>query len=111
MTVYKIVGLVGVLVAIVAAFMTVPYADPIIAIAPTVGKHDYDGFRAISAPLLVVCSENDFATDRQALDTWFAGLPMTRQLVRERCDNHFFRGHEKWLVETICRFLESNSRV
>jgi hypothetical protein len=32
-TVYKIVGLVGVLVAIVAAFMTVPYAEPIIAIA------------------------------------------------------------------------------
>jgi alpha/beta superfamily hydrolase len=85
--------------------------DPIIAIAPTVGKHDYDGFRDISAPLLVVCSDDDFATDRQALDAWFVGLPMTRQLVREQCDNHFFRGHEEWLVESICRFLGRNSRA
>ena len=33
MNVYKIVGLLGVLLAIVAAFVSVPYAEPIIAIA------------------------------------------------------------------------------
>jgi hypothetical protein len=35
-TVYKIVGLLGVLLAIVAAFVSVPYAEPIIAIAGVV---------------------------------------------------------------------------
>lgn len=33
MNVYKIVGLLGVLVAVVAAFVNVPYAEPIIAVA------------------------------------------------------------------------------
>ena len=33
MNVYKIVGLLGVLLAIVAAFVTVPYAEPIMAVA------------------------------------------------------------------------------
>ncbi len=33
MNVYKIVGLIGVLLAIVAAFVSVPYAEPLIAIA------------------------------------------------------------------------------
>ena len=33
MNVYKIVGLLGVLLAIVAAFMTVPYSEPLIAVA------------------------------------------------------------------------------
>jgi hypothetical protein len=36
MTVYKIVGTLGVLLAIVAAFVNVPYAEPILAIAGVV---------------------------------------------------------------------------
>lgn len=36
MNVYKIVGLLGVLLAIVAAFVTVPYAEPALAIAGVV---------------------------------------------------------------------------
>ena len=33
MNVYKIVGLLGVLLAIVAVFVNIPYADPLIAVA------------------------------------------------------------------------------
>ncbi len=33
MTIYKIIGLLGVLLAIVAAFVSVPYAEPALAIA------------------------------------------------------------------------------
>ena len=33
MNVYKIVGLLGVLLAVVAAFVNVPYAEPLIAVA------------------------------------------------------------------------------
>ena len=36
MNVYKIVGLLGVLLAIVAAFVNVPYAEPIMAVAGAV---------------------------------------------------------------------------
>jgi uncharacterized protein len=78
--------------------------DSLVLIAPTVAKHNYDSFRSVTCRLLVVASEDDFATDAQRLEDWFGTLAMPRQLVRARCDNHFFRGHEDWLIETILRF-------
>jgi uncharacterized protein len=87
-----------------------PYVRPqedlaaLVLIAPTVAKHDYDSFRSVTSPLLVVASEDDFATDVRRLEDWYGTLGMPRQLVVQRCDNHFFRGHEDWLVETIVRF-------
>ncbi len=74
-------------------------------IAPTIGKHDYASFQSVQTPLFVVASEDDFATDVEQLETWLASLTMPRQLVRKRCDNHFFRGHETWLVEVVSQFL------
>ena len=86
--------------------------DPaaLVLVAPTVGKHDYASFRSVSRPLLVVASEDDFATDARQLEDWFGTLAMPRQLVRQRCDNHFFRGHEDWLIETVCQFLDGHWR-
>jgi alpha/beta superfamily hydrolase len=79
-------------------------------IAPTVARHDYDSFRSVATPLLVVASEDDFATDADRLEDWVEKLAMPRQLVRQRCDNHFFRGHEGWLLETVWQFLEGHWR-
>jgi alpha/beta superfamily hydrolase len=79
-------------------------------VAPTVDKHDYDLFLAVNSPLLVVASEDDFAADAQRLERWFDALSMPRQLLRPRRDNHFFRGHEDWLVETVYRFLDEQGR-
>jgi alpha/beta superfamily hydrolase len=80
--------------------------DAFVLVAPTVAKHDYDAFRSLRRPLLVVASDDDFATDARRLDDWFATLTMRRRLERRRCDNHFFRGYEDWLTETVFRFLE-----
>ena len=77
----------------------------IVLIAPTVAKHDYDTFHSVTSPLLVVASEDDFATDGARLDDWFNKLRMPGRLVRKHCDNHFFRGHEDWLTETVFQFL------
>jgi alpha/beta superfamily hydrolase len=82
----------------------------LVLIAPTVAKHNYDSFRAVHTPLLVIASEDDFATDADQLEQWFNTLCMPRQLVRRHCDNHFFRRHEPWLVETICQFLDHHER-
>jgi alpha/beta superfamily hydrolase len=79
-------------------------------IAPTVARHNYDSFRSVTTPLLVVASEDDFATDADRLEDWVGTLAMPRQLVRQRCDNHFFRGHESWLIETVWQFLEGHWR-
>jgi alpha/beta superfamily hydrolase len=78
----------------------------LVLIAPTVAKHDYDSFRSVTSPLLVIASDDDFATDAQRLEDWCGTLAMPRQLARKPCDNHFFRGHEVWLTETILRFLD-----
>jgi alpha/beta superfamily hydrolase len=89
-----------------------PYVRPrgdlaaLALVAPTLEKHDYDSFFSVTTPLLVVASEDDFATDAERLRAWFGALSMPRQLVRQRRDNHFFRGHEEWLAETVFRFLD-----
>jgi uncharacterized protein len=77
-------------------------------IAPTIVKHNYDSFLSTSNPLLVIASEDDFATDSEQLDHWLGTLSMPRKLIRQKCDNHFFRGHEDWLVETVFRFLDAH---
>ena len=84
--------------------------DALALIAPTVTKHDYNSFLVLSNRTLVVASEDDFAVDAERLKTWFTSLSMPRRLVRQKCDNHFFRGHEGWLVETVFNFLDSDGR-
>jgi alpha/beta superfamily hydrolase len=79
-------------------------------IAPTVGKHNYHSYLSVRTPLLVVGSEDDFATESEQLKSWVATLSMPRQLVQKPCDNHFFRGHEGWLLETISGFLSDHQR-
>jgi len=79
-------------------------------IAPTIAKHNYDSFLSVSNPLLVVASDDDFATQADHLQGWFEKLTMPRQMVRKRCDNHFFRGHENWLIETVTQFLDGHER-
>jgi uncharacterized protein len=82
----------------------------LVLVAPTVAKHNYDSFRSVNRPLLVIASTDDFATDAHELDHWFRTLTMPRQLLQQRCDNHFFRGHEQWLTESVFQFLEDHWR-
>ncbi len=83
---------------------------PLVLVAPTVGTHDYQTFAGLANPLLVVASEDDFAADASQLRDWFATLQGPRQLVVGRHDNHFFRGHESWLADTVRSFLDETWR-
>jgi alpha/beta superfamily hydrolase len=83
---------------------------PVILIAPTVAKHDYETYRDLANPMLVIASDDDFATDADRLEHWLSTLTMPRQLVRQRCDNHFFRGHENWLTDIVNKFLMDHWR-
>jgi alpha/beta superfamily hydrolase len=77
-----------------------------VLVAPTVGKHDYRDYLPRTDPVLVVASEDDFAAPAEAVQPWFDSLAAPRKrLVRRRLDNHFFRGHEPWLVRTVADFL------
>jgi alpha/beta superfamily hydrolase len=83
---------------------------PLVLIAPTVGTHGYDAFASAAGPKLVIAPEGDFAADPECLRQWFARLPGTRWLVPVRGDGHFFRGQERWLVETVAEFLHEQWR-
>jgi uncharacterized protein len=83
---------------------------PLVLIAPTIGKHDYDTFLPVPGPTLVIASEDDFATDAEKLQSWFKRLAGPKYLLQKRLDNHFFRGHESWLVEMIDHFLREQWR-
>jgi alpha/beta superfamily hydrolase len=80
----------------------------VVLIAPPLGKHDYTDFAAVQCPLLVIVSENDFTLEPERLRSWFDRLLAPKQLVQASLDNHFFRGHEAWLVETISAFLQEH---
>jgi alpha/beta superfamily hydrolase len=82
----------------------------LVLIAPTVAKHDHAPFQAVRRPMLVIAPEDDFATETSVVRQWFDSLNAPRQLLTTRLDNHFFRGHEAWLVETIFTFLQARWR-
>ena len=80
----------------------------LIAVAPPLGKHDYSNFADSRCPLLAIVSEDDFTLEHPRLKAWFDTLPEPKRLVQKASDNHFFRGHEPWLVETASAFLEEH---
>ena len=77
----------------------------LILLAPTIAKHDYTAYLAVPNPKLVIASEDDFASDAARLQSWFDALTPPKRLIQNRFDNHFFRGHEAWLAETVFAFL------
>jgi alpha/beta superfamily hydrolase len=77
-------------------------------IAPTIGKHAYDAFLTMPNPILVIASQDDFASDRDRLHAWYGALPGPRQLIHERFDNHFFRGHEDVRAATGFDFFQAH---
>jgi alpha/beta superfamily hydrolase len=57
--------------------------------------------------MLVVASDNDFACPIDALREWVKSDKGTTELVVMNKVEHFFRGHESAVVETVHRFLKS----
>jgi uncharacterized protein len=83
----------------------------LVLIAPAIGKHDLDGFTALTQPKLVIAPRDDFALDEAQLPAWFDRLPGAKELIRPCLDGHFFRGHEADLVEMAGSFLDRQRRL
>jgi alpha/beta superfamily hydrolase len=82
----------------------------LILLGPTIAKHDYDSYLEVNNPKLVIASEDDFASDAARLQSWFNELTPPKRLIQKRFDNHFFRGHEAWLADTVFDFLRDQWR-
>jgi alpha/beta superfamily hydrolase len=81
-------------------------ADLLILVAPTVGKHDLEGFEDLAQPRLVVGPCGDFAAGEQHLLSWFERLSGPCELLRPWLDGHFFRGHEDFLADAVATFIQ-----
>jgi alpha/beta superfamily hydrolase len=81
----------------------------VVLIAPPLGKHDSVDYAAVKCPLLSIVSTDDFTLEPARLHTWFDRLASPKRLVLAAADNHFFRGHEPWLVETVSDFLAEHA--
>jgi alpha/beta superfamily hydrolase len=86
--------------------VVVPGRAAYVLIAPPLSRHDYMALARVRGPILVIASEDDFATDVGCLREWFDRLPAPKRLVLAALDNHFFRGHEPWLVDRVSDFLQ-----
>jgi alpha/beta superfamily hydrolase len=81
-----------------------------VLVAPTLGKHDYEAYNSVSCPVLAIASEDDFAAEAGKVRGWVDSLTSPARLILRRLDNHFFRGHEAWLAETVADFLAEQWR-
>jgi alpha/beta superfamily hydrolase len=60
-------------------------------------------------PILTIVSTDDFTLEPARLQSWFDRLPGPKRLTQAAADNHFFRGHEPWLVQTASDFLAEHA--
>jgi len=78
-------------------------------VAPTISQHDYSHLSHLAISKLIVASFDDFAVPTESLQQQFLEWASPKRLVIENIDNHFFRGHESWLTETVERFMRGES--
>jgi len=83
--------------------------ESVTLIAPTISQHDYSHLTISPTPKLVVASSDDFAVPADDLRQQFSTWSAPKRLILEQVDNHFFRGHETWLAETVALFLRGES--
>lgn len=77
----------------------------LVLISPNAKQHDFGALAHSTAPLFVVHADNDFTCDEQSAARWFDTLrePKSRSVLC--AGEHFFRGSEPLLAETVLTFL------
>jgi alpha/beta superfamily hydrolase len=80
----------------------------LVLIAPPLDKHDYSGYATLRKPILAIFSSDDFTSESTMAHRWFERISAPKQMIQEKRDNHFFRGHEAWLAEEVSGFLQEH---
>jgi alpha/beta superfamily hydrolase len=81
-----------------------PVGAPLVLISPTLTKHDYVSLGRQN-PLLVVHSENDFATPAAALTAWADALPSRPRMHCIIGGEHFFKSREVEVAAVAIQFI------
>ena len=78
-----------------------------VLVSPNPNRHRFDGLSKCAIPLLVVHSDNDFASTPEQTHAWFDCLRTPKSLTMLDSAEHFFRGQEQALLDTVLKFLTS----
>lgn len=76
-----------------------------VLISPTVARHDFRSLTGWATPLLIVHSDNDFATPARAVEQWVETLPEPKQRCCIDGRDHFFRNTEHRVAQLCSRFI------
>jgi alpha/beta superfamily hydrolase len=80
----------------------------VVMIAPPFGKHSYAEFASLITPALAVIAARDFAHDQVQLDGLVGRRVAPTRVVSLETD-HFFRGDEAGVAETVARFINEGA--
>lgn len=81
-----------------------------VLISPTLKQHCFQCVTTTEAPLLVIYSDDDFATPRQSTESWLASLPVPVQSLCIPGGEHFFKGLEARVTGAVGAFIRSTMR-
>jgi alpha/beta superfamily hydrolase len=73
-------------------------------VSPTLTKHDYEPATRAQPPLLVIYSDNDFATPQSVTEQWLGRCSATTSRLCIAGADHFFRDVEPQVCEACRRF-------
>jgi alpha/beta superfamily hydrolase len=78
----------------------------LVLISPTLTRHPFDRPSGAHGPeLMVLYSDNDFATPASAVESWVRAAPTPPRCVRRDGGDHFFRGQEAEVAALVAAFL------
>lgn len=80
-------------------------ASAAVFISPNSKHHDFTAMDEFSRPLLVVHSDNDFTATTHDFAQWFDTLRDPKRACMLLACEHFFRGQEEKVVQTVLGFL------
>ena len=84
-----------------------PLAGPLVLISPTLRQHPFAALELLRLPLLVIYSDDDFATPRDVTERWLAALPFPPQSLCVEGGQHFFKGREPRVAGACAAFVRS----
>lgn len=80
-------------------------ATAIVAVSPPVTRVALTAYRDCALPKTFLAGDKDFVFDQEIFTTEFAALPQPKQWIPMPGCDHFFRGEEKRLANTIAETL------
>lgn len=96
---------------VVASLAPAFHPAALVFISPNPVDHDLSSVAAVTVPMLVVTSDDDFSCTPGQLRQWLETLSGGHALHSFTGAEHFFRGREHELGDRVAEFLRSNRLI